>query len=144
MIEDHGYLEPRARTIRWNQNLPPNECGCKVIHFESDMRNGLDRLGIRRIGIKPHPLHAEGTGFKSRYVNVEAGHVNLVRTRDLRGDSHVVIAPALPGDGGWRFVRLSQILMQSGISFGAEVVRLYASLPGLRIWPLGEHPLRGL
>jgi len=137
MIEDHGDLEPRARTIRRNQNLPPNECGCKVVHFESDMRNGLDRLGIRRIGIESHPLDAEWTGSKSRYVNVEAGNVNLVRTRDLSGNSDVVIAPAVPRNRGWRFVVLPQMLMHTGISFGAKGLGFYASLPVLDIWARG-------
>ena len=137
MIEDHGHDDPRARTIRWNQNLPPNQCGSEVVNFESHMRNSLDRLGIRRTGIKSHPLNAERTGLKSRYVNVEAGHVNLVGTRDLSGNSNVVIVPAMPSNCGWRFVVLSQILMQTGISFGPKAVRLYASLPVLHIWPLG-------
>jgi len=137
MIEDHGHSEPRARTIRWNQNLPPHQCGCKVVNFEGHMRNRLDRLGVRRTGIKSHPLDAERTGLKSRYVNVQAGHVNLVRTRDLRGNSNVVKSPAMPGYRSWRFVVLSQILIQTGISLGPKAVRLYVSLAVLHTWPLG-------
>jgi hypothetical protein len=34
------------------------------------MRNGLDRLGIRRIWVKSHPLNAKWTGLKTRNVTV--------------------------------------------------------------------------
>jgi len=104
MIEDHGDSESRTRTVRWNQNLLPNQCSCKIVHLESYMRNGLDRLGIRRIGIKPHPLNAEWTGSKSRYVNMEVRHVNLVRARDFSGNSNVVISPAILRNCSWGFV----------------------------------------
>jgi len=70
MIEDHGHLHTRARTVRWNQNLLPNQCMCKIVYLESYMRNGLDRLGIGRIGIESHPLYAKWTGLKSRDMNM--------------------------------------------------------------------------
>jgi len=59
-------------------------------------------------------------------VNAETGHVNLVGARDLGGNTDVMKAPAVAGNRGGRFVVLSQMLMQSGISFGAELAGLYA------------------
>jgi len=70
MIEDHGHLYTRARTVRWNQNLLPNQCMGKIVYLESYMRNGLDRLGIGRIWIESHPLYAKWTGLKSRDMNI--------------------------------------------------------------------------
>jgi len=116
MIEDHGHLNSCARTVWWNQNLLPNQRSRKIVYFESYMRNGLDRLAIRRIGVKSHPLNAARTGFKSRNVNVQARHVNLIRARRLRGNSNVVITPAIPRDCSRGFVALSQMLMQTGTS----------------------------
>jgi len=84
------------------------------------MRNGLDRLGVRRIWIKSHPLNATGTGSKSRHVNMQMGHVNLIRSRGLSGNSNVVITPAIPRNCSWGFVVLSQILIQTEISFWAK------------------------
>ncbi len=107
MIEDHRHFDSRARTVQWNQNLLPDQRIFKIVYLEGYMRNGLDRLGIRCISIKPHPLHTAWTRSKSCHVNVQMRHVNLVRTRDLRGNSNVVIAPAMPGNGRWRFVALS-------------------------------------
>ena len=80
------------------------------------MRDGLDRLRVRGIGVKPNPLNTERAGSKSGHVNVEVWHVNLVRTRDLSGNSDVMIAPAMPGDRRWRLVVLSQMLIQNGTS----------------------------
>ena len=116
MIEDHGNFESRARTVRWNQNLLPNQSIGKIVHLEGYMRNGLDRLGIWRAGIKAHPFDAEWAGSKSRDVNVEARHVNLVRARDLSGNSNVVKAPAMLGNYSRGFVVFSQMVTQSGIS----------------------------
>ena len=113
MIEDHGHCETFARRVRWNQNLLPNQCSCKIVYLESYMRNGLDRLGIRRVRVKSHPLNATWTGSKTRNVNVQVGHVNLIRARSLRGNSDVVITPAMPRNGSWGFVVLSQILRQA-------------------------------
>ena len=116
MIEDHRNFHSSARTVWRNQNLAPNQRICKIVYLEGYMRNGLDRLGIRCIGIKPHPLNTEWAGLKSRHVNVEARHVKLVRTRHLSWNSNVVIAPAMPGNCSWGFVVVSQILMQIRIS----------------------------
>jgi hypothetical protein len=71
------------------------------------MWDGLDRLGIGRIWIESHPLNPEGAGLKSRHVYMKVGHVNLIRTRGLRRNSNVMIAPAIPRDRVWRFVVLS-------------------------------------
>jgi hypothetical protein len=60
------------------------------------MRKGLYGLGVGRIGIKSHPLNATRTGFKSSYMNMETGHMNLVRTWRLSRDPNVMIAPAIP------------------------------------------------
>ena len=116
MIEDHGHFESRARTVRWNQNLLPDQRSFQVVYLESYMRDGLDRLGIGCVRIKPHPLNATWTGSKTRNVNVEVGHMNLIRARSLRRNSDVVIAPALLRNGSWGFVVLSQILRQTAIS----------------------------
>src|SRR5215469_7025581 len=132
MIEDHGYSDSCARTVRWNQNLLPSQCNCKIVYLESYMGNSLDCLGIRRIWVKSHPFNAKWTGLKTRNVNVEAGHVNLIRVRNLSGNSNVVITPAIPRNCSWGFVVLSQMLMQNrDLLFGSEAVRLYASLPPL-------------
>ena len=117
MIEDHGHFDSRARTVRRNQNLLPNQCSCKIVYLESYMRNGLDRLGIGCIWIKSHPLNAKWTGLKSRHVNMQVGHVNLIGTRGLSGNTNVVITPAIPRNCSWGFVVLSQIFMHTGISF---------------------------
>src|SRR5271169_2534887 len=117
MIEDHGHFDSRARTVRRNQNLLPNQCGCKIVYLESYMRNGLDRLGIGCIWIKSHPLYSTWTGLKSRHVDMQSGHVSLIGTRGLSGNTNVVITPAIPRNCRWGFVVLSQIFMQTGISF---------------------------
>ena len=107
MIEDHSHVDTGAWAVRWNQNLLPNQCTCKIINFERYMWDGLDRLGIGRIWIESHPLNPEGAGLKSRHVYMKVGHVNLIRTRGLRRNSNVMIAPAIPRDRVWRFVVLS-------------------------------------
>jgi len=77
------------------------------------MRNGLHHLGIGRIRVKSRPLNAKWTGFKTRNVNVEPGHVNLIRARCLSGNSNVVITPAIPRNCRRGFVTLSQIPMHN-------------------------------
>ena len=122
MIEDHGNFDSRTRTVRWNQNLLPNHRICKIVYLEGYMRNGLDRLGIRCIGIKPHPLNTEWTGLKSRHVNVEVRHVNLVRTRDLSRNSNVVIAPAMPSNCSWGSLSCLRYSCKLGSPFGSKAV----------------------
>jgi hypothetical protein len=80
------------------------------------MRKGLDRFGIRRIRVKSHPLNATWTSPKTRNVNVQVRHVNLIRAHSLRGNSNVVITPAMPRNCRWRFVVLSQILRRHRLS----------------------------
>ena len=126
MIEDHGYPDPRAGAVRWNQNLLSNQCGGKIVDLESYMRNGLDRLGIGRIPVKSHPLNATWTGSKTSDVNVQVGYVNFIRTRSLSGNSKVVIAPAILRGCCRRFVVLSHILTQDlDLLSAGKAVRLY-------------------
>jgi len=127
MIEDHGHADSCARTVRWNQNLLPNQSSCEIIYLEGYMRNGLDRLGVRRIRIKSHPLNAAWTGSKSRHVNTKMGHVNLIGMRDLSGNSNVVITPAIPRNYNWGLVVLSQIFIQTASSFRTK--QLHDSTP---------------
>jgi hypothetical protein len=117
MIEDHGHFDSCARTVRRNQNLLPNQCSCEIVYLESYMWNGLDRLGIGCVWIESHPFNATWTASKSRHVNMQAGHVNLIGARGLSGDPNVVVTPAIPRNCGWRFVVLSQIFMHTGTSF---------------------------
>jgi hypothetical protein len=81
------------------------------------MRNGLHYFGIGRVWIKSHPLNAKWTRSKTRNVDVQVGHVNLIRTRGLGGYSNVVIAPAFLRDRSRGFAVLPQISRQTGASF---------------------------
>jgi Glu-tRNA(Gln) amidotransferase subunit E-like FAD-binding protein len=107
MIEDHCYFDADAGAVRWNQNLLPNQCACKIVYFERHVWYRLDRLGIRRICIESHPLNPKGASSKSRHMYTKVRQVNLIRTSGLRGNSNVMIAPAIRCNRGWRFVVLS-------------------------------------
>src|SRR5579862_6003077 len=109
MIENHGNFDSRARTVRWNKNLLPNQCCCQVIYLKCHMRNSLHHLGIRRVWIKSHPLDAAWTSFKSGHMNMETRYMSLARTWRLSGNHDMVISPAVPCGRSRRFVALSRM-----------------------------------
>jgi len=86
------------------------------------MRNSLHHLGIGRVWIKSHPLNAARTGFKSSYMNMKAGYMNLIRTWCLSGNPNVVIAPAVPRGRSRGFVALPRISRQTEASCNGSIL----------------------